>query len=209
MALQLIAAHAFSNIGSGNLFGTRDLASANAGIMEARADSGNDTISIFVDSPDPENFKYAASVVAACPTQTIYEARCTEGPDSDLCGSNAPAVRFTENASSYHVSTASATTTAGVKVEATVIENCELDGRTAATCTASVIASAQGQKVTSSATVTYTDAATLFLDVSITAGNDKLANPTGSCSAASGINTRAVAFWGFLGALGAVGVLSL
>ncbi|KAI0534055.1 hypothetical protein GGR58DRAFT_484209 [Xylaria digitata] len=209
MALELFAAHAINNLGSSNMFAARGVSSANVGILEARQDSGNDTINIFIDSPDPGNYEYAASVVAACPTQTIYEARCTSGPDSDVCGSNKPGVTFTENASEYRVSSAVATTTSGVEVKATVIENCELDGKTAATCTATVIASAQGQKVTSSATVTYTDAAAYHLDVSITGGNEKLANPTGSCSAASDINTRAVAFWGFLGAIGAVGVLAL
>ncbi|KAI0966740.1 hypothetical protein F4678DRAFT_466109 [Xylaria arbuscula] len=46
-------------------------------------------------------------------------------------------------------------------------------------------------------------------DVSITAGNEKLAKPTGKCSAASNINTRAVALWGFLGAVGAIGIMTL
>ncbi|RWA03610.1 hypothetical protein EKO27_g11489 [Xylaria grammica] len=208
MSLELVAAHAFSNLGSANMFAPRDL--ANVGTVEARAESGNDTVNIFIDSEDPTNYEYAASVVAACASETVYEVFCTAGPDSRVCGDDTPGVTITENASEYKVTTATKTTSSGIAVEATVIENCALESTTSAACTATVVASAQGQKYTTDATTTYANPTRYWLDVQVTGGNEKLANPTGTCeSAASGVNTRAVAFWGFLGAVGAVGVLAL
>ncbi|KAI0968834.1 hypothetical protein F4678DRAFT_187691 [Xylaria arbuscula] len=208
MALEFFAARAANNLGTGSVFAPRDLFSSDVGTLEARADSGNDTVNIFIDSPDAEDYEYAASVVAACATQTVYEVRCTAGA-AGVCGSNAAVATITENASEYKVSSAVTTKTGGVEVKATVIEVCNLDGTKAATCTPTVAGSAQGQTYKTSATVTYTNAASLYFDVKVTGGNEKLANPTGKCSSASGVNTRAVAFWGFLGAVGAVGVLAL
>ncbi|KAI1273666.1 hypothetical protein F5Y07DRAFT_402092 [Xylaria sp. FL0933] len=209
MALELVARHAAQNLPAASMFSPRDLFSGgDVAALETRDDSGPSSVNIFIDSPDADSYEYAASVVAACSSQTVYEVRCTSGP-SPICGSNAEAATVTENASEYKVSSAVTTKTAGVEVKATVIESCNLDGTTAATCTATIQGSAQGQKYSTAATVTYTDAATLRFDVSVTGGNDKLASPTGKCSSASNINTRAVAFWGFLGALGAVGVLAL
>lgn len=94
-------------------------------------------------------------------------------------------------------------------MKATAIETCQLDGTSRATCTATIEGSAQGQKTSTTGVVTYTDAAALRFDVSITGGNEKLVNPTGKCSAASSVNTRAVALWGFVGAVGAVSALLL
>ncbi|KAI0522215.1 hypothetical protein F5B22DRAFT_634118 [Xylaria bambusicola] len=212
MALDLVAAHAASNLDMGtNIFVARDLfSSANVNTLEARQDSGNDTVTIFIDSPEPEKYEYAASVVYACPVETVYALRCTAGGPDSVCGPGLPPVTVTENASEYKVSSAVTTKTQGVEVKATVIESCNLDGTTAATCTATVGGSAQGQSTTTSATVTYTDASSYYLQVQITGGNEKLANPTGKCqSGAASLNTRAVAFWGILGAVGAVGALAL
>lgn len=95
-------------------------------------------------------------------------------------------------------------------MKATIIEECDLAGTTRATCTATLAGEAQGQKYSTSSVLTYTQAATLHFDVPVTAGNQKLANPTGTCSnGASGLSARAVALWGLLGAVGAVGVLAL
>ncbi|KAI1181256.1 hypothetical protein F4777DRAFT_9123 [Nemania sp. FL0916] len=214
MALELFAGHAARNLDLGQMFAPRDLADFSAElpvVKEKRAD-GPQTINIFIDSPTGDTlggYEYAVSVVEACSAHTVYAIQCTKGSDSQQCGPNAAKATATENASAYTISTAVTTSTAGVEVKATVIEECKLDGTTAATCSATLGGSAQGQKYTTSATTTYTDAATLRFDVSVTGGNDKLANPTGKCSAASGLNTRAVALWGFLGAVGAVGVLAL
>ncbi|KAI0877943.1 hypothetical protein GGS24DRAFT_445673 [Hypoxylon argillaceum] len=208
MALELVAGHAFSNLGFTNILPARDLTASS--IVQARADS-NDTVNIFIDSTDADivDYEYAASVVNACESYTVYALQCTSGP-SDICGSNLPAVTITENPSSYRVSSSVSTQTAGVEVKVTVVENCALDGSTAATCTATVAGSADGTKYTTSATAVYTDAATLRYDVAITAGAEKLANPTGKCSAAApGASARGVALWGLLGAVGAAGVLAL
>ncbi|KAI0118346.1 hypothetical protein GGR51DRAFT_554835 [Nemania sp. FL0031] len=210
MALDLVAGHAVNNLGLGNVLPARGVAEfhGNTGVLQARAD---DTVNIFIDATDAEyqDYEYAASVVAACSEHTVYAVKCTAGAN-EICSDGYPAATITENASEYTVSSAITTTTAGVQVKVTVIENCQLDGTTAATCTATVGGSAQGTKYTTSATVVYTDAASLHYNVAVTAGNDKLANPTGKCSAAApGVSTRSVALWGLLGAVGVVGVLAL
>ncbi|KAI1160947.1 hypothetical protein F5B18DRAFT_471021 [Nemania serpens] len=209
MALDLVAGHAF-NLGLGSVFTPRDLA-ANVGALEARQDSGPKSVNIFVDSADGgyEKYGYAASVINACPSSTIYAIRCTAGPTA-ACGANADVATITENASEYKVSSAVTTQSAGIEVKATLAEHCKLDGTTAATCTATVKGSAQGQTYSTAGVVTYTNAALRHYDVAITGGGEKLVNPTGTCSAAAGVvNTRAVALWGLLGAIGAVGVLVL
>ncbi|KAI1114735.1 hypothetical protein F5Y14DRAFT_161847 [Nemania sp. NC0429] len=215
MALELVAGHAF-NLGLGNTFTPRDFAAdVDAGALEARQDAGAGagpkSVNIFIDSTDPEfrEYGYAASVVDACPSKTVYALRCTAGP-SGVCGAGGPAVTITENASQYTVSSAITTKTRGIVVSATAIEHCDLAGTTRAVCTATIQGEAEGQKYTTSGVVTYTTAANRHYDVAITGGNEKLANPTGKCSsAAAGTNTRAVALWGLLGAIGAVGVLAL
>ncbi|KAI0405510.1 hypothetical protein F4802DRAFT_597067 [Xylaria palmicola] len=213
MALQLAAAHALNHLPVGsvpldNVFAARGVAgfTPNTGALEARAD-GPSSVNIFIDAEDTD-YEYAVSVVQACATETVYLLQCTKG-SSDACGDGAPAITVTENASEYKVSSAATTTTAGVEVKVTAIEHCALDGKTAATCTATIGGSAQGQKTTTSATVTYTDASDLFFDVTVTAGNEKLANPTGKCSGAASLTTRAVALWGLVGAIGAISVLAL
>ncbi|KAI1420826.1 hypothetical protein F5Y12DRAFT_787948 [Xylaria sp. FL1777] len=213
MALQILAAHAANNLVSDNVLAARNIFGGNAGhveMLESRATSGNNTVNIFIDSEDPENFEYAVSVVAACASETVYEIRCTAGPDAQACGANAPVGTVTENASEYKLKSVASTKTAGIEVVATAIESCNLAGTTAATCTATLEASAQGQKTSTAGTITYTNAATLRFDVSVTGGAEKLANPTGTCSSdAAGLSSRAVAFWGFLGAIGAIGVIAL
>ncbi|KAI1124841.1 hypothetical protein F5Y10DRAFT_248374 [Nemania abortiva] len=210
MALELVAGHAVNNLGLGNVLPARAVAdfSPNTGVLQARAD---DSVNLFLDSTDADiqDYEYAASVVNACSAYTVYAVRCTAGTN-EICSSDAPAVTITENASQYTVSSSVTTKTAGAEVKVTILEACDLDGTTAATCSATVGGSAQGTKYTTSATVTYTDAASLHYNVAITAGGEKLANPTGSCSSdAPGVSTRAVALWGFLGAIGVVGVLAL
>ncbi|KAI0487600.1 hypothetical protein F4859DRAFT_263013 [Xylaria cf. heliscus] len=212
MSLELVAGHAAVNLGMSNFtFAPRDVAdfSVSRNALEAR--DGPSTVNIFIDAADAEDndYEYAASVVEACVSYTVYALQCTAGSAS-FCGGNLPAATVTENASQYHFSSATTTTTAGVEVKATAIESCNLAGTTAATCTATIAGSAQGQKTSTSGVVTYTNAATLRFDVSITGGNEKLVNPTGKCtSAASSVSARAVALWGFLGAIGAASVLVL
>ncbi|KAI1755682.1 hypothetical protein F4782DRAFT_486435 [Xylaria castorea] len=209
MAFEPYAGHAVNNLGLGNFTVVpRDVPDFSVG-LEAR--DGPQTVNIFIDASgdDTSDYKYAASIVEACVSHTIYALQCTEGA-AGICGSNVPVATVTENASQYSFSSSAQTTTAGIEVKATAIEHCELGGTTAATCTATAVVSASGQSSTATAVTTYTDAATLHFDVTITGGNDKLANPTGKCSAsaASSVNTRAVALWGFLGAIGAVSVLA-
>lgn len=88
MAVELVAGHAF-NLGLGTAFAPRDLA-ANVDALEARQASGPNSVNIFVDSTDAEylDYEYAASVVNACPSQTVYAIRCTKGPKA-VCGANA------------------------------------------------------------------------------------------------------------------------
>ncbi|KAI0458111.1 hypothetical protein F5B21DRAFT_461345 [Xylaria acuta] len=208
MAFELVAGHAVNNLGLANFtFAPRDVADFSVR-LEAR--DGPETVNIFIDAMDADinEYEYAASVVDACVSYTVYALQCTSGA-ADFCGANVPAATVTENASEYKFSSTAATKTAGVEVKATAIETCQLDGTTAAACTATAVVSVQGTKSSATATTTYTDAATQHFKVSITGGNEKLVNPTGKCSAASSVNIRAVALWGFLGAIGAVGVLAL
>ncbi|KAI0551424.1 hypothetical protein F4679DRAFT_582592 [Xylaria curta] len=209
MSLELVAGHA-ANLGLANFtFAPRDVADFSVG-LEAR--DGPQTVNLFIDAAgdDTSDYKYAASVVEACVSHTIYALQCTEGA-AGICGSDVPVATITENASQFSFSSAVATSADGTDVKATAIEHCDLAGTTAATCTGTAVVSAAGSSRTNSGTTTYTDAATLHFDVTITGGNDKLANPTGKCnsSAASSVNTRAVALWGFLGAIGAASVLAL
>jgi hypothetical protein len=90
-----------------------------------------------------------------------------------------------------------------------VVESCQLSGTTAAACTVTYEAKAGDQKTTTTAASTFTDIASWRVDVAVTAGNDKLAHPTGKCSGASVLSTRAVTLWGLVGAIGAIGVLVL
>ncbi|KAJ8107287.1 hypothetical protein ONZ43_g6780 [Nemania bipapillata] len=87
MALQLVAGHAFNNLGLANILPARDLtnAGANMGAVQARADV--DTVHLFIDSTDAEitSYGYAASVVNACESYTVYAVQCTAG-DSEVCG---------------------------------------------------------------------------------------------------------------------------
>ncbi|KAI0195765.1 hypothetical protein EV127DRAFT_419623 [Xylaria flabelliformis] len=209
MAFELAAGHAVNNLGLANFtFAPRDVADFSVG-LEAR--DGPQTVNIFIDASgdDTSDYQYAASVVEACVSHTVYALQCTAG-SADICGSNVPVATVTENASEYSFSSSAATKTAGIDIKATAIEHCVLGGTTAATCTATAVVSASGQSSTATAVTTYTDASTLHFDVTITGGNDKLANPTGKCSssAAPSVNTRAVALWGFLGAIGAASVLA-
>ncbi|KAI0439452.1 hypothetical protein F4803DRAFT_46172 [Xylaria telfairii] len=209
MAFELVAGHA-ANLGLSNFTFAPDVPDFTVSRSAVEARDGPSSVNIFIDALDADTneYEYAASVVEACVSYTVYALRCTSGA-ADFCGPNVPAATATENASQYKFSSAVTTTTAGVEVKATAIENCQLDGTTAATCTATIAGSAQGQKTSTTGVVTYTDAATLHFDVAITAGNEKLINPTGKCSGASSVNTRAVALWGFVGAVGAVSALLL
>lgn len=95
MALQLVAGHAINaanNAGMdlGGIIAARDVAgfSANSGAFVARDDSGPSSVNIFIDANDSDN-EYAASVVAACESQTVYAIQCTAGSDA-ACGSDTP-----------------------------------------------------------------------------------------------------------------------
>ncbi|KAI3326947.1 hypothetical protein HD806DRAFT_531542 [Xylariaceae sp. AK1471] len=210
MALAFGAAHA-ANLGMNDWLAPRDVVdySAKMETLEKRANSGSDTVNLFLDVQD-DDYEFAASVVAACKEHTVYALQCTEGSSNpSTCGPDSPKVTFTENASEYRISSATKTRTAGVDVTVTLIETCKLGGTTAATCTVTYGGEAKGQKTFVTSESTFTDVASWRVDVAITAGNEKLANPTGKCSAASEINTRAVALWGLVGAIGAIGVLAL
>ncbi|KAI1810001.1 hypothetical protein GGS20DRAFT_569351 [Poronia punctata] len=111
-------------------------------------------------------------------------------------------VTVTEKPDQFYLSTA--TTTQGI--QATIIEDCKLDGTKSASCEVSIAYSYNGQATaTSTATVLGGDGSNYRHAVSVTAGADKLAKATGeACSAASSLmmNTRAVVMWGLLGAFG-------
>ncbi|KAI1307726.1 hypothetical protein F5Y03DRAFT_114574 [Xylaria venustula] len=208
MALEFFAGHIADNLNLGNLtLSTPDVAdiSISNAVLEERDDP--QTVNIFFDNQDA-NVQLAASVVEACASQTVYAVRCTAGT-ATYCGGTGPTATITENASQYIASTTASVKTEGHEAKLTAIESCELDGTTKAICVGTAVLSVDGEQNSNTGTTTYTDAATRRFDVSITAGNDKLANPTGKCSAASNINTRAVALWGLLGAIGAIGVMTL
>ncbi|KAI1428152.1 hypothetical protein F5Y12DRAFT_782847 [Xylaria sp. FL1777] len=189
MAFEFVAGHAVNNLVD---------FSASKTVLEAR--DGPSTVNLFVDATDAAvaQYPYAASVVEACASHTIYALRCTAG--ADFCEETAP-IRPPKNnlyahRNQYILSDAATVTADGVEGKATGIENCELDGTTAATCTITAVVSVQGRDVSTSRVTAYTDAASLRYDVSIT-------------GAPSSVNTRAVALWGFLGAVVAVGVVAI
>ncbi|KAI8624869.1 hypothetical protein F5Y19DRAFT_280347 [Xylariaceae sp. FL1651] len=209
MALEIGAANAL-NLGGSEWFVPRVVDDYGAK-LEARQTSNGDTVNLFIDALDSD-YEYDVSVVAACATQTVYAIQCTAGSaGSATCGPNAPTVTATENASQYKVSSTVATSTLGYKVVVGIQEECNLDGTTAATCTATASLSANGQQTKTSYTsiITGADYTDKRFDVTVTGGAEKLANPTGKCSAASGLNTRVMALWSLLGAVGAIGVLAL
>lgn len=184
------------------------------------------TISLFMDSAD-DDFHFAASIVDACVSTTVYAIQCTSHPSrsyTDACGPNAPVpppppssphpshrpqltshqkLTITEGATTYRISTDVSTRTMGVDVAGAVEENCSLEGTTKAVCGATIKASAQGTSTSTNTTATATGTDVYWFDVAITAGAEKTASPTQCAkSAASGLNVRGVAVMALLGALG-------
>ncbi|KAI1263764.1 hypothetical protein F5Y18DRAFT_115740 [Xylariaceae sp. FL1019] len=205
MALNVVAAHAHG-LDLGNAFAPQITPAPK---LLARADDAPQ-VNLFIDGDD-EDFEYAASVVSACSDATIWALRCTDGNvGSATCGPNAEAITVTESADGYRVSSAYSTSVDGTAAKFEVIETCKI-ADDAATCTATISGSAAGQTTKTSDTVTYTgaDFSAKKYDVAVTGGAEKTASASGKCNAASGFNTRAVALWGMLGAVGVVGVLAL
>ncbi|KAI0201707.1 hypothetical protein F4808DRAFT_95965 [Astrocystis sublimbata] len=209
MSLELFAGQAAS-MGLVNMtFAPRDAADFGVSKAALASRDGPSTVKIFIDSGDTgaSDGEYAVSVVEACVSHTVYALACTAG-SADGCGANAAAATVTENQSTYSLKSAVTTKSGGTEIKATVIDECQLQGTTKAICTGIIEASANGQKTSTALTTTYTNAAKLYYEASVTGGAEKLANPTGKCSSGAS-TTRAVALWGFLGAIGAVGVLAL
>ncbi|KAI0143505.1 hypothetical protein GGR57DRAFT_364222 [Xylariaceae sp. FL1272] len=205
MALNIAAAHAHG-LDLANAFAPQITPAPK---LLARADDAPQ-VNLFVDG-DSEDYEYAASVVSACSDATIWAIRCTDGSaGSATCGPNAEVVTVTESAGGYRVSSSTSTKIDGTGVKLEVIETCQI-ADDAATCTATISGSADGQSTKTSDTVTYTgaDFSAKQYDVAVTGGAEKTASASGTCNAASGLNTRAVALWGMLGAVGVVGVLAL
>ncbi|KAJ4286890.1 hypothetical protein N0V88_007834 [Collariella sp. IMI 366227] len=147
----------------------------------ARNDSSVPTINMFIDGESP-SMKWVASIVNACGGETTLALRCTAGPS---CGPN----NMTRN----------------YDVKATVIEQCALQGTTAAVCGATIGGTVDNKSTTTSTVTTLSGSAYHRYDVTITGGAEKTADPSAECK--SGASTKTVAMWGLLGAAGIVALL--
>ncbi|KAJ2974170.1 hypothetical protein NUW58_g8744 [Xylaria curta] len=83
MALN-VAAQANSLAGLGNVFTPRNVPDYRIGALEARQ-SDNRTVNLFIDALDyeTEEYNYAASVVEACVSHTVYALQCTAGSNRE------------------------------------------------------------------------------------------------------------------------------
>lgn len=136
---------------------------------------------------------------------------------------------MTAGGSNYEFSSVAKTRTMGYDVEVTMQETCVLAGTTAATCSATVVASADKTVTTASAVVTLSGTDYRRFDVEITGGADKTANPT-ACSesaatslnsntkanptasgesAASSLNSKTKAIWALVGVIGVASILTI
>lgn len=82
---------------------------------------------------------------------------------------------------------------------------------TAATCTATVEATADGTKTSTQSVTTLSGSDYFRFDVAITGGGDKLANPTACAKsgATPNLNAKNMAMWALAGVVGVAGVLSM
>ncbi|KAK6088527.1 hypothetical protein SCUP234_00407 [Seiridium cupressi] len=176
------------------------------------------TVNLFIDDNGSSAWKYVASVVTACADQTVYALQCTAGPTSTYIAGNyftkvCDSTKVVKGPSHYIQSLSTELAVGGTEVTLVATDNCALSGTTAAVCTTAATASA-GRTTTSSTTAsTYSGTSFGRHDVTITAGAEKTANPTGTCapssaSAASGLNAKELAVWALAGVIGAVGFLT-
>ncbi|KAH6653086.1 hypothetical protein BKA67DRAFT_659728 [Truncatella angustata] len=169
------------------------------------------TANLFLDSFPSDDFEFVASVVTACPDQTVYAVRCTKGPDiATLPGFGGEIdsgckdhreFTITQNPSLYIHSTVapysympSAAPSASNPVSEgpwttqtkSFWETCELHGTTSALCDVSVRLMDDFGTTTmpDTGSALYQAAGTMYhrYDVAITAGAEKTANPTGTCA---------------------------
>ncbi|KAI3394972.1 hypothetical protein diail_2030 [Diaporthe ilicicola] len=167
------------------------LAMVLARLAAAQDNSSIPTINMFVDDGLDGDESYAASIVCAGASETIYAIRCTDEGTVDAgsatCGPDAEVFTLTANPSTYVVATATSTEVQGYEVTGSVAENCALLGTTAADCTATVSLSVDGTSTALETTVTLSGTDYHRFDVAITGGAEKTAVATGECgSAASG-----------------------
>lgn len=195
-------------------------------LVVARNGSSVPTVNMFIDGELP-SLEYAASIVDVCGGETTFALRCTSGPayiPSKQCGADAvvsPSARtncsssqsqtnitfqvatLTAGPSTYRVSTATATRTAGSDVTATVMEACDLRGTTEAVCSATVGGTVDNKSTFISTTTTMSGPNDYYrYDVAITGGAEKTANPSAQCkppSSPSGASMKAVGMWGLVG----------
>lgn len=119
---------------------------------------------------------------------------------------------MTAGPTTYALSTAVVTRTLGYNVAATIDEHCILGGTTAATCTATAIASVDGKSTSGTVTTILTGASYRRYDVEITGGAEKTASPLATCGAKSAgarVNAKARAIWALTGVFGIVSVLAM
>lgn len=93
---------------------------------------------------------------------------------------------LTAGPSTYVVAKATSTEIQGYSVTGSVAENCELQGTTAATCTAIVSVTVDGTSTAVTTTIPMDGTKYHRFDVAITGGAEKTAAATGKCSSKSG-----------------------
>lgn len=116
--------------------------------------------------------------------------------------SRAQPVTLTAGPSTYRYSSYSSTSTSGHEVEATALEDCDLQGTSQAVCRITMGGSLGKNTTWTATTTTYIGNQYRLYDVPITAGAEKLASPTAECKSASGASTKAVALWTLVGSVG-------
>lgn len=165
------------------------LALALARLAAAQGNSSIPTINMFIDDGLDGDESYAASIVCAGATETIYAIQCTDegrvDVGSETCGPNGNVITLTAGPSTYVVATATATEIEGYEVTGSVAESCALLGTTAADCTATVSVSVDGTSTALKTTVTLSGTDYHRFDVAITGGAEKTAAPTGECGAST------------------------
>lgn len=93
---------------------------------------------------------------------------------------------LTAGPSTYVVATATSGEIQGYSVKGSAAENCELQGTTAATCTATLSVSVEGTSTALTTTATLDGTDYHRFDVAITGGAEKTAAAAGECPAKSG-----------------------
>lgn len=176
-------------------------------VIHATNDTGNNngtTVNMFLDDAFGGNASFAASVVTACATETIYALQCvsaflagplTCGPAAEVCSIlyaldlSVDCYPVVTNISFQKLTITAAPTTFAISttlqelgVSVDLYEGCKLDGTTAATCSASASGTRGLFGVSTSSTTTLVGTDYHRFDVPITGGADKLvAAATQSC----------------------------